>query len=429
MTSTVSPTDHLQSVNATALKCGTRLRFPIYDENNILLLAKGQVIERSFLGRLANRGISQVKVHQAELTRILAGKPQGQAKIVPDAHPGSVCQETNSVTNCLDQLLGQDENLAMPQQGEAFSQQIRKPGVTQYDTCLESEVVDNHVKSVADVDSLFESISRSREMDVGALSEVSESTLDYVREDPDLFTCLGVNPLSETYPARHSVHTQMLAVAIGINMGLDRKTLKELAVGCLIHDSGMLQIDQGLYNRTKPLTQSEFLEITKHPIRTFDTTMNNQVVPHRSAFIAYQMHERCNGTGYPRGRKGNQIHFLAKIAGVADAFTALVTPRPHREGMLPYKAMESMIRGVKSGLFDSDSVRALLSTTSLFPLGSYVELSDGRIARTIRANGQNYSNPIVEAWKAEQSKNSGQIVDLSQEPTLHIKRPLPDLPF
>ena len=62
---------------------------------------------------------------------------------------------------------------------------------------------------------------------------------------------------------------------------------------------------------------------------------------------------------------------------------ALVSPRPHRPALLPYHAITKMLLDVKEGLFDSTVVRGLLHTVSLFPIGSFVELSDGRVGKTI----------------------------------------------
>src|SRR5690606_27821163 len=106
-----------------------------------------------------------------------------------------------------------------------------------------------------------------------------------------------------------------------------------------------------------------------------------------------------DGSGYPRGRTAQKIHPLAKIAGVADTFTALVARRPYRPGMLPYHAMVQMLRDVGAGLYDGQIVRALLNTVSLFPIGSFVALNDGRVGRVLRSNGAFYDRPMVECWQ------------------------------
>lgn len=418
----------MHTVETTQLKLGTRLRVPIYSENDVLLLAAGQRIEPTFLERLRNYAIFRVKVHETEQVRVLAGRSQGQSTLIPPFRMGMVCAEANSLTGNLDRMIRQGVALGMPPQEDPFAKHVRSRGLSLHDERLQSAVIDHHIRAVGELDEIYETLGRNRPVDVEGLSAMPETALSLLAEDPDLYACLGMNPLSGTYPARHGVHTQMLAIAMGLNLGLNRQTLKELALGCLIHDSGMLRISKEAYDRPGELSPAQFAEITKHPIRVFDAVSQIRSIPHRSAFIAYQIHERCNGEGYPRRRKGSQIHFLAKIAGVADAYIALVAPRPHREGILPYKAIESILHGVKQGLFDGNTVRALLRTTSLFPLGSFVELTDGRVGRVIRANDDQFSSPVVEAWTPHSLDTSPDVVDLSQEPELSVKRPLPALP-
>ncbi len=138
--------------------------------------------------------------------------------------------------------------------------------------------------------------------------------------------------------------------------------------------------------------------------------------------VAYQIHERCNGSGYPRGRAGGQITELSRVAAVADTFVALVSPRPYRPSMIPYYAMETMLKLSRRGLFDRRFVRALLETVSLFPLGSFVALSDDRVGRVIRSNGPAYDRPVIEV--AGKSPHDGElpIVDLSQATGLKVVR-------
>ena len=140
--------------------------------------------------------------------------------------------------------------------------------------------------------------------------------------------------------------------------------------------------------------------------------------------IFYQMHERCDGSGYPRGITGDKIHPLAKIAAVADAYVALVSPRPHRPAMLPYHAIVKMLADVKAGLYDSKVVRALLHTVSLFPIGSFVELNNSLVGKTIRANGDRYDRPILEVWNRTHLTAAPRLVDLAEQTDLKVVKPL-----
>lgn len=420
-----SDRDAYKLVKSARLRVGSKLRFPINDQSDVLLLAEGQTITPSFLQKLKQRGILEIRIHESEIPRICAGEPQGTASSTRDHRDGAVCDLKNDWTEMLDAEI-RSGMVGLPPQGEAFANSVTDHGSEGYSEQLRDEIAEHRFHDVGRIQNVFESLAGGQGLDVNALSEVTDSALTDLAADSDLFACIGVNPFAEGYPARHSLHVCMLSMVIGTRLQLDRQTLKELAIGCLIHDSGMLKINQAIFRSNKTLTSVEFLEITKHPVIIFDMMKDMRSVSNRSAFIAYQMHERCNGQGYPRRLDHNRIHFLSKLAAVADAYIGLVSPRAYRPALLPYFAMEQMLKGVKAGLFDSAAVRALLDTLSLFPSGSYVEISDGRIGKVIRSNRNAYTQPIVEVRPANDMFATPEVVNLADS-DLRISRPLVSL--
>jgi hypothetical protein len=145
--------------------------------------------------------------------------------------------------------------------------------------------------------------------------------------------------------------------------------------------------------------------------------------------ICYQVHEKIDGTGYPRGRQRDKIHPSARILHVADVYLALISARPFRKALMPYAAIECLLRQARAKMVDADAVRGLLHVLSLFPIGSLVKLSDGSTARVLRRNGSNYSSPIVlivEDANGDPTDplDESQIIDLSQH-NLKIAAALP----
>ena len=239
---------------------------------------------------------------------------------------------------------------------------------------------------------------------------------------------LGINPPDKEYAGKHNYHVAMLAASVAVNMGWDEQTIVEVGMGCLLHDIGMNKVPKELIDANRILTPGEFVDIARHPIYTFDMLEDHfKDIPTVSRMVAYQIHERCDGSGYPRNRKGSGIHEAARLAAVADVYVALVSPRPHRPAMLPHFAVKHMLYGVRDGKFDSEAVRALLRTISAFPIGSHLELKDGRVGRVIRACADQYARPIIEAWEPGQLGDAPQIVDLSDESGLEVIRPLSSL--
>jgi HD-GYP domain-containing protein (c-di-GMP phosphodiesterase class II) len=305
--------------------------------------------------------------------------------------------------------------------GAPFAESIRTRGAAPYD----EETVNRFLRacdgSSEQLAAVYSDFGRRDAKCLDSMSGISEEALIQAAEDIDLFTAMGINPLSDSYPYRHSLHVAMVAMSVGAFMGWDKHALLDLGLGCLIHDVGMQHLDPSLYQEERVLTVAEYMEVQKHPLCTLILIEDHlDKVPPASRMIAYQMHERCDGSGYPRGTTAAQIHPLAKIAAVADVFVALVSHRPHRPAMMPYYAMKTILHEVKRGVFDADVVRALLHAVSLFPLGSYVALNDGRIGRVIRANERRYDRPVIEVSHSETDSTRPILVDLSRRTDLRV---------
>src|SRR5437764_11964815 len=157
----------------------------------------------------------------------------------------------------------------------------------------------------------------------------------------------------------------------------------------------MAHVDPVICNARRVLSRAEFLEVQKHPIYTLEILRTLSGIPNIVPLICYQVHERPNGTGYPRGRSRDTIHPCARILQVADSYLALTSERSFRQALMPHAAMECLLRQASDNLIDGDAFRGLLRVLSLFPIGSLVKLSDGSTARVLRRNGTNYQSPIV----------------------------------
>ena len=405
------------------LRRGCTLGTPILDERGVLLLAAGQTVTDVFHAKLVERGLASVKVHADEIPRLLAGVPQGGATEAPRARGGVIAAAGNATTEALDRLAVSGRGLSLPEQTDPFARELVDRTGAHHDAELRAAAVGRLSAAVNAVGEIQRDLAGGRGLDLAGLTAVAEASLDDLAADRDLFASLGLNAHGSGYRTRHGVHASMTAAAVGTKLGLDRPTLIELTIGVLVHDTGMLKLDPAIYDRPGPLGRADYLEVTKHPVYVFDALKSVKAVPARAAFIAYQMHERCDGSGYPRRRTGAQLHALAKIAAVTDAFTALTAPRPYRDGLAPHHAMRHVLKEAAAGRLDADAVRALLDTVSLFPLGSRVKLDDGRRGRVLRAS-DDYSRPVLEldppGCAAGRGGPPGDLLDLSRCPELNV---------
>lgn len=228
------------------------------------------------------------------------------------------------------------------------------------------------------------------------------------------------------YLYHHSLNVCILSINIAAAFGYNEQQVIEIGLGALLHDVGMLLISKKIRFKEGRLAESEWFEIQKHPILGLHLLEKIDRLPESIPFIAYQTHERENGKGYPKQRSSRLIHNFAKIVAVADIFEALSSPRKYREGNIPYKAMENLIMMTRQGLISGEFVKSLLEYTSLFPVGSVVELSNRCLGKVIKANGNSFAKPVVSILTDTNGKKLGpqEIFeeDLSKNTSIQIVR-------
>ena len=426
---------YLVPVSALRVGAGVVLKAPICSADGKKLIGRGFKITQPMINRLRERGVEQLSVHDVDLSTVGVDR---SACISAEQSPEPASQEspqreTSSSRSTADagvspplaeQLQRTTENSAQLRVNPAespFADRLQQHGATPYDLRRLSRFNEENKRYLDQLDPLLNRLADGAAANLETVDDISQGTLRQVAEDMDLVLSQSAQYGDKDDPLRRSFDVARLATSIGVTIGFDEATLVELSIGCLLHDIGILKYQQNACQHTAE--KSDLGDAVAHPEKTLQLLQRHgHQIPESSLLIAYQMHERCNGSGYPRGKSGDMIHDLAKIAAVADLFTALVMPGPGRDPMLPYHAMKTILLDVKSGLFDSDVVRAMLNTVSVCPIGSYVELSDQRAALVIRANREAYNRPVVEICDNQSADSEPTIIDLAQQSDLSIAR-------
>src|SRR5690606_17963818 len=135
------------------------------------------------------------------------------------------------------------------------------------------------------------------------------------------------------------------SLAIGLKLGYSEAQLEGLGIGAILHDIGKVAIPLEILNKKGKLSEEEYTLVKEHTTNGFEILRKIEELPLLAAHCAYQHHERLDGSGYPRGLKGDDIHPYAKLLAVTDVFDALTTERSYRKAMLPHIALEVIFSG------------------------------------------------------------------------------------
>lgn len=404
-------------VDVGSLRDGMRLAHDVYDDAGVLLLAAGMCVSSRFLELLARRQIRTVRLRR--VSSVDASLPSSVDADQDAAYPGDSTEQSRK----LDDLLAR-ELLDPPvlQPVRAW----RRPRLPM--DALKAEAlrgVERHDAVSSVVASAGETLQLGGKLTVGHLRSTMNDFVNMVTLDFDLLPLVvSMQRTKDEYLFDHAVNVALLSMTIGVQLGLNHHQLMDLALAGMLHDVGMLRVPGHIRLAPRKLNSDEVAEIRRHPLYTLDMLEGVRGLPNVVRIIALQVHERSNGSGYPRGRTGSMLHPFSMIVSVADAYAAMTRPRPHREALSPYEGASVILHAAAANQFDKLVVRAFLDAVALVPIGSIVELNTGRRGVVIRANPDMHTCPVIEELD-DHDRPCGRIIDLSQEKELRITRAHP----
>ena len=188
----------------------------------------------------------------------------------------------------------------------------------------------------------------------------------------------------DTHTPGNSSHRQVLAdvaVAIAQEMGLSSAQQRPLQYAALLHDAGRVGIPEEIIRKPSKLAPYEFAMVKEHPVKGARLLEPLEILEPAIPLILHH-HERYDGTGYPKGLKGEAIPLGARILAVANAFEAMVCERPYRKSMpIPKAARE--IAFYAGTQFDPKVVKAFLHLLRDKKLEALVRSASGRGRRLV----------------------------------------------
>lgn len=334
---------------------------------DLVLLRKGQVITAQFIEALKSRGISSVRISQATADNMHLQSTYQPTPIIVD----------NSTT---DNLIAND----------IYAREVEiweKAGIEQ---AVSNKLLDEASRCIEDVFSRFKEgkaveLSEARTF----VSELIESTV----KNPDAAIKLLDVEKHDEYTFRHSVNVGLIFLSL-ISKQVGRDTLEDLTMGAVFHDIGKTKIPAQILNKPAALTDEEFDLVKKHTVYGYEMLYAAGEFSDDSLDIVRHHHERWDGTGYPDRQEGEAISAYSRLAAVCDVYDALTTSRSYKPRMDFASAMDIIIKG--SGKhFAPQSVNKLWTSFGLYPIGSFVKLSNGEIGVVRSLNSEDMSKPIV----------------------------------
>jgi len=341
----------MRLISIDSLEEGMQLGEPIYDDYNRLLLGRGVSLKSEYVSRLKALGLPALYVMDADTSDIRI--PQ---VIPPAARIKAIRNLTQTFSTVLESVEG-FRRMSV----EAARQNIRAKKFADTFRSLTGDAGTDRV--AGDVDGLIDQVM-------------------------DRNVVLGLNSIKthDNYTFQHSIDVAIMGLLLGRKIGWDRERLRAFGIGCILHDIGKTLIDHDILNKPGKLTEEEFIRMKAHPTMGYELVKViapglGYLVPH----VAYQHHERQDGSGYPRGIAGDNalgqprrshIHDFGAVAAVADIYDAMASDRPYRQAWPPDRVC-SLIGELSGTHLNRRVVEIFSRTVAPYPIATGIRVLNG----------------------------------------------------
>lgn len=267
--------------------------------------------------------------------------------------------------------------------------------------------------------------ANNQKLQIEGIRRSVESMIEEILASRELIVALvDIKSLDNNLFA-HCVNVAVLSLIVGKTLGYSHQQLYELGIGAMLHDIGKCRVDQQILNKPGRLTPAEYDQVKKHAEYGFEMLRNEYGLSTMSAHIAFQHHERMDGSGYPRRLKGTEIIEYARIVAVCDMFDSMTSDQVYRLRLTHAEALQ-VIQSQAGTKLDSWIVRKFCNVVVPYPLATLVKLSDGQIALVISVNPEQLDRPGVKIMRDAAGRslgNRGAVLDLANHPALSIVGP------
>jgi HD-GYP domain-containing protein (c-di-GMP phosphodiesterase class II) len=249
-------------------------------------------------------------------------------------------------------------------------------------------------KTIKVIQEIMNSIKLGKQIEKGPAEDIVNDIVESVFRNQDALIGLGRLRKINDYVYNHSMSVSVLMVSFGKQLGYNADLLREVGIGAMLHDIGTAYVPQEILNKESDLTEQEFKQIKMHV--EFGRTLLEQAedISYTALMTVYQHHERIDGSGYPKGLKGEDITPFGQAVAIVDVYDALTTKKCYKNKIQPTQALKILYEQGGTD-FNQELVQQFIRSVGIYPAGSLVRLESGLLGFVIDHNEENSLQPVV----------------------------------
>ncbi|MEX2273220.1 MAG: HD-GYP domain-containing protein [Vicinamibacterales bacterium] len=275
--------------------------------------------------------------------------------------------------------------------------------------------------AVGQAETVWESALMEGRPDVKAAAASIENLADAVTENRTALIALAAMKKYDNYTFTHMVNVSILTMAQARALGIEGRLLREFGLAALMHDIGKVKTPKDILNKPSKLDDREFAIMKRHTIDGAALLRQTPEMPALSPVVAFEHHLRLDGQGYPEGVTRDTLNLATMLCSVADVYDAMRSQREYQEAF-PTDRILAVLKRNDGMQFDQHLVRRFVQLMGIYPPGTLVALSDGRMAVVTGIHAPSPDRPTVRVLfdAAAAPVIGGEEIDLWQEAGEHL---------
>jgi putative nucleotidyltransferase with HDIG domain len=365
--------DKMLRMNINKIKDGSIIAEDIFNNQGVVLLSKGTIFHKEISSKLEDMGIFDLLIEEEENIRL---------------------------KNVNNKFLDDEDEIT-----KEFKKFIDSGNI--------DDVIYEKIKKNAQnqVKQALVKLKTKGKINVERIKDVVEEIMNDLLGKKDIVITLSRLRSIDDYTYGHCVSVCILSLLVGIDMGLNKNSLRSLGIGAILHDIGKIVVSEDILKKPSRLSDKEYKEVKKHTNFGYEILKQTDI-PEDSARIALNHHEKFDGSGYSDGLKDRETQLLSRIVALTDAYDAMSNDRIYQKKKRPDKIYNE-IQSLSGTHFDPYLVSIFLNRVDIYPVGTGVILNTGTKGVVIAQNNFYPEKPVVRLFKRSEKGMKLTYVDIN----------------
>ena len=229
---------------------------------------------------------------------------------------------------------------------------------------------------------------------LSGMTGIVDEIIQSITENPNTLLCMRGLQNPAEYSYYHSVNVALLSCIFAQFLDYNEEEVREVGMAGLLCGIGKQRIPLEILNAPRKLSALEFNIIKSHTLFAETLLKEQSGISENTIKAVVSLHEKYDGSGYPHGEKGDDIHPYSVILSIADVYDALISEKPYKKAF-PQNKTAALIYSQKGTCFKPDIVDLFICCFGVYPIGTLIKLNEDKFAIVYENNRDDLLFPKV----------------------------------